>query len=102
MNELEFRQKHQLAILADSGYPVQNGACILDFGCGEGRAIRSFRAGGSDAFGCDVSLRDTKEAKPLVETGLIREIQGEPYRLPYEDNTFDAVFSDQVFEHVQN
>jgi SAM-dependent methyltransferase len=102
MNELEFRQKHQLAILTDSGYPVQNGACILDFGCGEGRAVRSFRAGGFDAFGCDVSLRDTKEAKPLVETGLIREIQGEPYRLPYEDNTFDVVFSDQVFEHVQN
>jgi len=102
MNELEFRQKHQLAILADSGHSVPKGACILDFGCGEGRAVRLFRAAGFDAFGCDISFRDTKEAQRLVETGVVREIQDEPYRLPYEDNTFDAVFSDQVFEHVQN
>ncbi len=102
MNKFELRQKHQLAILADSGHTVQKEACILDFGCGEGGAASAFRAAGFDAFGCDISFNDTKEIKRLVETGVVRAIQSEPYRLPYEDNTFDAVFSDQVFEHVQN
>lgn len=104
MDELSLspRQQHQFAILADAGHPPRKGACILDFGCGEGAAVMALRDAGFEAYGCDVVLRDTEGARRLAENGLVREIQMQPYRLPYADNTFDVVFSDQVFEHVQN
>ncbi len=38
----------------------------------------------------------------LKESGNLSIIESEPYRLPYDDGTFDFVFSQQVFEHVQD
>lgn len=96
------RQQHQFAILADAGHAPRPGARILDFGCGEGAAVRALRAAGFEAHGCDVVLRDTEGARQLAEAGLVRAISMQPYHLPYEDGSFDVVFSDQVFEHVQN
>jgi SAM-dependent methyltransferase len=96
------RQWHQLLILADAGHSLPQGARVLDFGCGEGASVRALRSLGFDALGCDVVLRDTVAAKELARSGLIHAIQMHPYRLPYDDGIFDAVFSDQVFEHVRN
>jgi len=38
----------------------------------------------------------------LRSEGLIRLIERVPYRLPFADDSFDFVISDQVFEHVKN
>lgn len=64
---------------------------LLDFGCGNGSLVSEFRQLGYDAYGCD--FRENSDPK-------IRTIQREPYRLPFDDATFDAVVSSTVFEHV--
>lgn len=81
-------------ILDLAGHPLTPGACILDFGCGEGALVEAFIEAGFDAWGCDVVLQ--------CETARLRVIRGEPYRLPFDDATFDYVVSQQVFEHVKD
>jgi cyclopropane fatty-acyl-phospholipid synthase-like methyltransferase len=96
------RLNHQFAIIADAGYKIAPGMRVLDFGCGAGACVESLRRAGYDAFGCDVSVHAAPQAKALVDHGWLREIALHPYRLPFDDATFDLVLSDEVFEHVQN
>jgi len=81
------------AVAADVGAPVAPTATVLDFGCGRGGDVAAWRAEGYQAFGCDIVLEEPAEWLRLI---------GTPYRLPFEDATFDLVVSDQVLEHVQH
>jgi SAM-dependent methyltransferase len=81
-------------ILRELGHELDPAARVLDFGCGSGRMVVEYRQAGFEAFGCDLKLEE--------ENALLRRIEGNDYRLPYEDDFFDFVFSDQVLEHVQN
>jgi SAM-dependent methyltransferase len=96
------RVRHQLRVLQDSGFRVAPGAHILDLGCGEGNAVRALRAAGYDACGCDVHLWDTPRSRELVEAGHLKKVPRQPYRLPWEDEEFDVILSDEVLEHVMN
>jgi SAM-dependent methyltransferase len=84
-----------LRVLAAAGYPTSPPACVLDFGCGSGAYTRVLLSSGFDAYGCDFveELGTENERLRPIET---------PYKLPFEDNLFDRVISDQVFEHVQD
>lgn len=99
MNE---RVKHQLAIIRDCGHPVPSGASILDFGCGAGNGVRDMREAGYDAFGCDVELHDDEAGRGMRESGILRPITMVPYQVPFDDNQFDVLISNEVFEHVQD
>jgi ubiquinone/menaquinone biosynthesis C-methylase UbiE len=68
---------------------------ILDFGCGGGDRVRELRRKGYDARGCDITSPDDANA-------WIRPIAANPYRLPYDDSSFDIVYSITVFEHVMD
>jgi SAM-dependent methyltransferase len=94
------RLRHQLAIIGDAGYPLTIDMRILDFGCGEGEAVAALRAAGYEAFGCDLEIRQ----RPQTLTGqdILREITLGTYRLPFANDEFDIVLSNEVFEHVQN
>lgn len=70
------------------------GLRVLDFGCGAGRLVAEYRRGGYEAFGCDIVLEE--------ETPELRRVSRDPYRLPFQGDCFDAVISDQVFEHVSD
>jgi len=73
---------------------------VLDFGCGAGKMVRYLASLGYDAFGCDVSPAWNEQAGSLADRfALIPEA---PYRLPYDDNSFDLLFSTSVLEHVRN
>lgn len=90
----------ELAVLNGLGIELPKTARILDFGCGAGRTIRSLRAMGySNAYGYDVG--DGRNLlgvnRDHISVGSLFDL-----RLPYEDNTFDLITSDQVFEHVQD
>src|SRR4051794_17135538 len=65
------------------------GARLLDFGCGEGRLYRAFKSLGYGAYGCDF-------ASELDPDGDRLRLIEDPYRLPFDDETFDLVVSSQV------
>lgn len=72
------------------------GAAVLDVGCGIGTYVRAFRAFSDDVHGIEVEAERVAEASlelPNIVLGV-----GEA--LPYPDDRFDLVFSNEVIEHV--
>jgi SAM-dependent methyltransferase len=75
-----------------------DGARILDVGCGIGTYVRRFRRFSDDVHGVEVEPERVAEASrdlPGIVVGV-----GEA--LPYADDTFDLVFSNEVLEHVDD
>ena len=66
---------------------------VLDLGCGQGALVAQLAQRGFDAWGCDFS-------SVLGEGTNLRAIDANPYRLPFADETFDAVVTTSVLEHV--
>jgi ubiquinone/menaquinone biosynthesis C-methylase UbiE len=102
-------QLHQ-NILDELGLKLKPGSDkILDFGCGDGSEVYQFRKMGYKAYGCDMDNYSEKiqtlcKEEKIIEPdetvfGIIDMIN---YRIPFADDTFDYIFSNQVFEHVQN
>jgi len=95
--------KRRTAILAKFGITIPKDAHILDFGCGAGRTVYSLvDQGYINTVGYDIkdylSLRDPADRTRF----FIAEAAVGSARLPFDDNTFDLVISDQVFEHVMD
>ena len=81
-------------ILRELGHSLEPGAQILDFGCGDGKMVEQYCKAGYNAFGCDIRGEHESERARLIDQTI--------YRIPFADNVFDFVFSDQVLEHVQD
>lgn len=80
------------------------GAVVLDYGCGEGMMVGLLHAAGFQAYGVDIrwpgaTRMDLEQDTDLGRAGFLRYYE-EAKRLPFDDDTFDVVISDQVFEHV--
>lgn len=75
---------------------IPPGTRILDFGCGDGRGVCALVSMGYDAWGADIA--DLWSVEAVAER--LRTIPTAPYRLPFDDSTFDFVLSEQVMEHV--
>jgi SAM-dependent methyltransferase len=66
---------------------------VLDFGCGNGHAVRQMRSRGYDWYGVELS-----------ETAF-KEHLGEPYfyqgdLTQFDDRSFDLIYSTEVLEHI--
>ena len=85
----------KLARYLFSRYKLSKGVKILDLGCGRGEFLKGFIKCGLDGHGVDRSTI-AKSVCPEVEI-LQSDLENEP--LPYDDNSFDAVFSKSVLEH---
>ena len=48
----------KIKILEELGYDLKPESMVLDFGCGEGKAVHEWRDHGYQAFGCDIKLRN--------------------------------------------
>lgn len=96
------RMQTQLNIIKDLGHPVNSSCVVLDLGCGNGELVNEYLKKGFDAYGCDFSFKAGEHVDSLLAIGKIRKVDGDNYRLPFEDKTFDYVFTDQVFEHVKD
>ena len=76
-------------------YGISKGKKILDLGCGRGEFLRGFIRCGLNGFGVDRSLT----AKSICPEAEILQSDLEEAQLPYQDNSFDVVFSKSVLEH---
>jgi len=103
------RVEHFLTVSRYAGFPLAPGARILDYGCGTGALVHFLVERGYDAVGYDI--RDYRDEKSYALDGRCtffdQEARQEGYSidwnkffLPYPDNSFDAIFSHQVLEHV--
>lgn len=88
--------KHSLSLL---GFDLQLHHKILDFGCGSGRDVYAFRDVGYTTHGID--LHDFLALRSPDDRQWFR-LSRDPhiYRLPFPDNYFDVIYSNQVLEHI--
>jgi SAM-dependent methyltransferase len=74
---------------------------VLDWGCrhaADACMVRMLRGGEVDIHGCDVGSLEYRAFYDF--SGLKYSQLTHAYRLPYEDNFFDAVIGSGVLEHV--
>ena len=94
----------KMRVTKELGFDFSPESVIMDFGCGSGGRVHEMRELGYQAFGCDLKFKNDKnvDTGSMEREGIVRLIDKEHYALPFNDNTFDLIFSDQVFEHVQD
>ena len=98
-----YHQYHETCPFADFGKNTFQGhramaaysdaQSVLDFGCGNGYAVRVMRARGHDWMGVEYSATAFKK---YLQEPFFR--QGDTTQFP--DRYFDMVYSTEVFEHV--
>ncbi len=93
LNELV---QSKIKVLDALGFELKKNMKILDFGCGDGDLVQGLLDLGFDAQGVDI------QDSSALDSDHYKKIDTDTYRIPYDDNYFDYVFSTSVFEHVQN
>lgn len=78
---------------------------VLDYGCGQGLAVKMLRDLGCDSYGCDAFVQIGKDPSDYVLQrdwfgSVIRDMPDG--RIPFASESFDVVVSNQVIEHVEN
>lgn len=84
---------------------LKKGAAILELGCGRGDFIAAFANAGMNVTAVDLAdefpaeLRNSRKSQREIFYGGINL---ESDILPFENDSFDVVFSKSVLEHLQN
>tara|TARA_B100000989_G_C19478238_1_gene443920 strand:+ start:547 stop:1248 length:702 start_codon:yes stop_codon:yes gene_type:complete len=85
----------QLIAYLINRFNIKENSKVLEIGSGRGEFINEFQKHGNNAFAVD-NLNSTKEYFPDINFTIL-DLEKE--NLPFEDNTFDVVFSKSVIEH---
>ncbi len=70
---------------------------VLDVGCGEGKIVNLLRRQGVDAWGIDSCQQEGYEFGKYAKEYCIK---ADVRKIPFEDNYFDVVVSNDFFEHI--
>ncbi len=87
---------------------VREGHLALDAGCGEGRHCFGMLSRGARVIGFDLDFAAMRDAskrlrKEASEARSLGEMaQGNIYKLPFPDATYDRVICSEVMEHVHS
>jgi SAM-dependent methyltransferase len=83
--------------LIGKGYTIKT---VMDLGCGIGSSVEYFRKIIPDLRWIGVDIEDSPEAKMRVRNDAdFYSFDG--VNIPFPDNSFDLIYSNQVFEHVR-
>ena len=74
---------------------------VLDVGCGGGFLTNYLAPLGHAVTGLDLASDALKVARLHDATGRVEYIEGDAFRLPFPDGTFDAVCALDFLEHVE-
>lgn len=102
--KISFELEIKIKIIKEFGYELNPESVIMDLGCGSGKMVQELLELGYKAFGCGTRFitQNNVDTASMMDKGIIRSIDLNNYHLPFDDNTFDFIFSHSVFEHVQN
>jgi len=81
-----------------NAFRLQKDMKLLEPGCGRGEHLRIFKEMGMDVYGVDISPESPKFAADLN----ISVSNLEKDKLPYDDNTFDVIYSKSFLEHLRD
>ena len=75
---------------------------VLEFGCGMGRLTNAIaeQHPPSNVFGIDISKTMVTHAKKNTVDGCTYDAIGDDGKFPYEDESFDRIYSYAVFQHI--
>ncbi len=79
-------------------YKIKYGSKILDIGCGNGEISKSFQKLGMEVYGIDIS----ESSMVNIDKKNFKKHDLSTYPYPYEDETFDFIFSKSVVEHMKD
>tara|TARA_B100000035_G_scaffold179193_1_gene152862 strand:- start:123 stop:851 length:729 start_codon:yes stop_codon:yes gene_type:complete len=79
---------------------LDSSTTILDYGCGDGKFVKYFLDEKINAYGCDLKFKKSGITKSLIKLKKIKLMDSDTFRIPFENEKFDIVISNQVFEHV--
>jgi ubiquinone/menaquinone biosynthesis C-methylase UbiE len=94
--------RRMMEIVAASGFAVERGHRILDFGCAGGRLIRHFDnlAAPGAIVGVDISAPHIAWCQRHLSPPFTFVTTTTFPHLPFEDRYFDFVYSGSVFTHI--
>jgi len=81
--------------------PLVSGCRTLEVGFGSGALLRALAARGNDVYGVDAGRDIVENAKAQGFTNVFHVDVSEE-DLPFDDDSFDAVYCYEVFEHLTN
>ena len=91
-----------LELIAELTQRIAPSQPVLDLGCGTGVLTTALAELGYDVTGVDISQAMLDKIKPSSEAGRITLRQGDVYKLPFDERSFDGIVTRWVIPHFRD